>query len=155
MIRTLQATDAPEIARIWLEGILETAVDDPSFRPLRSLSEYAESLAAEFDAGTSIGWGVFADATPEMIAYLMADITPANADLDQPAFLYLQELDVAREHRRHGLGAQLVATAKAFAREQQLTSVEVNWVTTDPRATTFWLKQGFVQYVARGRCRLV
>ncbi len=154
MIRSLQSTDGPEIARLWLDGILESAVEDASFRPLRTLDEYAESLAAEFASGDSIGWGVVADATQEMVAYLMAGITPANTDLDQPAFLYLQELDVGRAHRRRGLGAQLVVTAKEFAREQRLESVEVSWISTDARATAFWLKQGFIQCVARARCRL-
>jgi hypothetical protein len=53
------------------------------------------------------------------------------------------DLDVHPQQRRRGLGAKLIAAARAYAETQKLGSIEVNWLSEDAQASAFWLSQGF------------
>jgi len=150
-LRLLQPPDASEVAALWHAGAKESASVDPSFFPRVSLEEYAAFLANDFSQGSCIGWGVFAKEPQCLLAYLTARVMVPDPEFKQTRFLYLLDLDVHREARRHGLGARLVAAAKAYARTENLASIEVSWLTSDPRASAFWQKQGFRQFLARAR----
>lgn len=150
-LRPLQATDALAIAALWLAGATESAGTDKAFLPRVSLQEYAASVAMELKGGTCLGWGLFAEAPERLLAYLTARVTDPSPEFIQARFLYLLDLDVDHEARRQGLGARLVAAAKTYAQTEQLATVEVSWLSADPRASAFWRSQGFSAYLARAR----
>ena len=153
-LRKLESIDAHGVAALWHAGATESARTDPAFSPRLSQEAYSASVATDLSEGAYLGWGVFSEAPQSLLAYITARVTLASAEFNQSSFLYILDLDVHRDARRVGLGTKLVAAARQFAQSEGLGGVEVSWLSADPTATAFWQRQGFTQYIARGRCPL-
>jgi len=150
MIRALTPHDAPEIAKLWHAGALESMGIEPKFVPRRTASEYAtHSVGKELAAGEAIGWGAFEG--ERMAGYLTASVLPPLDDFERGCCLMLYDLDVGIEFRRRGIGSLLVAAAREYALAQKLEGIEVCWLAGDPRADAFWRSHGFVPYLARAK----
>jgi len=152
--RTLVAADAIAVAELWLAGAHESGVVDATFRPRVSVAEYGSTLREEFTSGTIVGWGRFSPSN-ELLGYLTARVSEASLEFLPAKYLYLLDLDVRPIARRRGIGSALVQVARLFAKERSLESIEVSWLLADARATAFWRRQGFAQYLARARSAAV
>lgn len=153
-LRSLDAADATHIASLWLTGAAESGKTEAAYLPQVSQQAYAATLAGDLASEACIGWGIFDAATASLLAYLTAKIATPEAEFKQIPYLYLLDLDVHPQQRRRGLGAKLIAAARAYAETQKLGSIEVNWLSEDAQASVFWLSQGFSQFLVRGRYRI-
>ena len=149
--RALEPADAHAVAALWTAGAIEAAAIDPAFHPRLTVAEYGASLEAELKAGAILGWGAFAVVDNTLLGYLTARPNEPSREFEQPGFLYLLDLDIRPDQRRLGIGSRLVSLARLFARAHGLGSVEVSWLSSDPRASAFWRSQGFAPYLARAR----
>jgi ribosomal protein S18 acetylase RimI-like enzyme len=153
-LRSLDAADATHIASLWLTGAAESGKTETAYLPQVSQPAYAAIIAGDLASTACIGWGLFDAKTDSLLAYLTAKITMPEPEFAQTPYLHLLDLDVHPQQRRRGLGAKLIATARAYAETQKLGSIEVNWLSEDAQASAFWLSQGFGQFLVRGRYRL-
>jgi ribosomal protein S18 acetylase RimI-like enzyme len=140
-LRSLDAADATHIAGLWLTGAAESGKTEAAYLPQVSQQAYAATLAGDLASEACIGWGIFDAATASLLAYLTAKIATPEAEFKQVPYLYLLDLDVHPQQRRRGLGAKLIAAARAYAETQKLGSIEVNWLSEDAQASAFWLSQ--------------
>ncbi|MGH1462506.1 MAG: GNAT family N-acetyltransferase [Neptuniibacter sp.] len=53
---------------------------------------------------------------------------------------------IHQEHRKKGVGTELVEAAKKWLKKQAATSVQVGWHPGNSAADSFWKKQGFRNY---------
>lgn len=147
----LQSSHALEVASLWLSGVKENAVAEESYVPRFSQEQYAARIAAHLESGDILGWGIFLPSSLCMAAYLTAELKESAPEFVQRKFLYLLDLDVHPGERRKGLASLLVETAKRYAQESSLSSIEVSWASADAQAAAFWKAQGFGQYLSRAR----
>jgi ribosomal protein S18 acetylase RimI-like enzyme len=148
--RALAAADASAVAELWLVGAQESAAVDSAFLPRVSVSEYSASLTEELLSGAVVGWGCYS-VEGSLMGYLTARLSEASAEFVPSKYLYLLDLDVRSSARRQGVASELVRAARRFSLESGVGSLEVSWLLADARATAFWHKQGFIQYLARAR----
>jgi GNAT superfamily N-acetyltransferase len=147
----LQSSHASEIASLWRSGVKENALAEESYVPHFSQEQYAARIAALLESGDILGWGIFLPSSLRMAAYLTAELKESAPEFVQRKFLYLHDLDVHHAERRKGLATILVETAKRYAQESGLSSIEVSWASADVQASAFWNVQGFGQYLSRAR----
>lgn len=150
----LHTRHAAEVAALWLAGVRENALSDPAYWPAFSEDRYAELMASRLASGSVFGWAAIEPSTGRLAAYLTAELKRSAPEFRKREHLGLLDLDVQRAHRRKGLGTSLVAAARLHARAAGLSSIEVNWVTTDAQASAFWHRQGFGPHLSRGRLGL-
>ena len=147
----LQSSHASEVASLWFSGVKENALAEESYVPRFSQDQYAARIAAQLESGAILGWGIVLPSSLRMAAYLTAELKESAPEFARRKFLYLNDLDVHHGERRKGLATILVETAKRYAQESGLSSIEVSWASADVQASAFWHAQGFGQYLSRGR----
>ena len=86
-----------------------------------------------------------------LVGYILLEIrhrpeTPATQAFD---LLYIEQIGVKAAARQRGIGAQLVAAAKALARKEQITTLALDvWEFNEP-ARRFFTGQGFTTFNQR------
>lgn len=123
-VRLAGVQDTSTIARLrraWTEEHARRPIDDPSFE---------EALADWFDREQSqrVTWLVEVDGCPvgmlNMLVFTRMPRPRAVGDRDRPTqWGYVANVYVAETHRGHGLGAQLVDAATAFADSHRFARV--------------------------------
>jgi len=135
----LVTTDADRAAlaglrRRWTEEDRGGPVDDPGFE-----ARFAEWLAGA--AGRRVAWlAVLDDGAPVgMLNMAIFERMPRPA---QPVsrWGYIANTYVTAEHRDRGIGAELVAAALAFAREQRFARIVL---APSERSRPFYARAGF------------
>jgi len=149
-IRALSPDDASQIAALWHEGATESGAVDSSFLPRLSISKYAELIRTALEGGDTFGWCVFSANGHSMVAYLTAEIIPANVEWKMEPYLYVLDVDVTFRARRQGHATRLLRTAISHAKAIDLQRIELSWLARDKRSAEVWRRLGFQPYYYRG-----
>ena len=110
-------------------------------KPILSLDELLASLR---DADTVV-WLAEVDGTPVGFCSVRIDVAPPIHEEVERA--EITDLWVAPAQRRQGLGRELVGAALAWARERNVSRVEVRVATSNPEGQAFWRALGFGDFV--------
>lgn len=85
-------------------------------------------------------------------ALLMEKETSPSAGLVWHRFAHLKALMVAPEHRRIGIGSQLIQKSKEWTRRRDLAYIELNLLAENDSASRLYGKTGFHDVVHTMRC---
>ena len=67
----------------------------------------------------------------------------SHPDFVPPEFGYIDDIWVAPEFRRTGVGTRIVEQLMRFLSQNDIDHVTLNYVVGNPDAERFWLKRGF------------
>ena len=126
--RTATVEDAAAIAALVTQLGYEAAPHDVSERLARLLARPAQRFIIAERDGRLLGW----------VHVEVAEF------IDSAPYAHIAGLVVDRSHRRQGIGAALMATAEAFAREQGCAVVRLRSSATRTRAHRFYEGLGYV-----------
>ena len=142
VIRPAGEGDIPAIIALYRE--LDAAMVDlqPEFF-CEAPREEADFLLAEQD-GTPVGFA--------LVTY--AGWTPAYSCVLPHRYARLEDLVVGKAYRGRGIGGELLAAAKRWARNRRLEYVELNVLAQNESAVKLYESQDFVEATKVMRCML-
>lgn len=146
MIRPIARADLPAVGRLWRSLMAAGAEADPSYRtvddPLAAFAPIIEQEWTRIDPFVRCFVAGPAGA-PFAFVTLYPLIRPPV--LAMPPAALIGDVFVAPEHRRGGVGRQLVSVAARTAHEAGFPGLEVGTLVRDARAVAFWRGLGFVE----------
>lgn len=101
-----------------------------------------------------VGWGCFA-AEGVLPGYPTAQVSEASREFVPARYLYLLDLVVRAGARRQVVASEVVCRARLFAGSRGLAAVKASWLVADASEAAFWRVQGFCQYLARARTKVM
>jgi GNAT superfamily N-acetyltransferase len=146
-IRVREARDADHLGlvELWfgLAGAGHAA--DPRYRVRPGIRRIVEALVAERWLGQARSHRVWVATDPQgrLVGYVATRRSDPHPVVDQDLALVVADLFVVEDARRRGVGRALVDQARAHARVEGVTSIEVGTLALDERAVSFWRSMGF------------
>ncbi len=139
MIRSANEADAKGIGCLWLEMVaFHQTFDALTFRASEDGGErYAQRIRQRLsDPWTRI---LVAEVEGELVAYALGLIADITTEMFQPLRSgLLADIYVAADHRRQGLGSELVAQMSDWFQRQKVSHFEWHVSAQNPGAIQFW-----------------
>lgn len=147
-VRKATARDLVDIVTLWREYIDHIAIVEPFLLNSSLSSKYfREFLNDHFDdsncrvviasvKNTTIGFGIA----------VIREYWPMYKVL---RYGYIQDLYVADNHRRNGIGARLLDEIRAWLVERTVTRIELDVTHVNHEGRTFWQHMGFHEFATR------
>ena len=120
---------------------------DPAFACPESPSEFTVYASTSITSGASLI--LVATVADRIVAYLLATVVSNPPVLAHRRIGSINDLMVAADCRRRGIGRDLVAAACDWLRTRELERVEVFLATANPVSTSLWAELGFVPYLEK------
>lgn len=145
-LRRAVATDLEALTRLWVALGEHHAARDPQYalRP-GAAGRVREILRRELRRADRAAF--VADAAGALIGYALVRVDEAPDFVAEGPRAAIDDLYVAPEARRRGIGAALAAAASGWARERGASHVEVRVAAANPEGQAFWRAQGYAAYV--------
>ncbi len=142
IIRPAEKKDADQIAEL-LVGILKLHADGrPDIFRDCGAKYSSEDVSAMIDDPSKRIW--VADDMGNVLGYLISVIQTHDGHvMSERTVLWIDDLCIAPDRRRSGIGEALVSCAVEFARSSNYSGVELNVWAFNTNAVSFYEKQGF------------
>ena len=143
MIRLAEERDADRIGQLWQDMVRYHAQFDPStFRPAENgATIYARSMRDRL--GDPLSRVLVAEEEGEVVAYISGMIADITTEMFMPLRSgLLADIYVLPEHRRRGLGRQLVERLSLWFHTQNVAHFEWHVSARNEAALAFWKSIG-------------
>ena len=152
MIRKATIDDTPAIAQLYREQFKEMARLIPDF-------------IKEGDQSTEFLVNTITNDNSDILVYedgdavvgfilLQAKTRPDFAFVIPGKFCYIMDIIVTEKHRNKGFGTELMFSAKAWAKEQGCSFVNLDVLANNPRAIRLYGKLGFMPKAQEMYCKI-
>ena len=155
VIRSANKADADRIGRLWLEMVeYHQAFDPLTFRAADDGADlYAQRILQRLtDPWTRI---LVAELEGDIVAYALGLVADITTEMFQPLRSgLLADIFVMAEHRRQGLGRELVAKMSDWFQTQKVGHFEWHVSAQNPAAIQFWKAIGGKATMLRMRAEI-
>lgn len=155
MIRLANEADADRIGRLWLEMVEYHQAFDP--RTFRAADNGADLYAQRILQRLSDPWTriLVAEVGDDVVAYALGLVADITTEMFQPLRSgLLADIYVTAEHRRQGLGRELVAKMSDWFQTQKVCHFEWHVSAQNPAAIQFWKAIGGKATMLRMRAEI-
>lgn len=143
-VRDAVGADADALLRLWRSLAAEGTRADPRYR----LGHDADDVMRRIITDDWLGAGrqrlvLLAVSDGDPVGFIAGPQSDVHPVLEAPDTIVITDAYVAPDHRRRGVGRQLVGAVVERAGALDAEVLEVGTLTLDRRAVAFWTSQGF------------
>ena len=147
MIRTATILDAEAVSGAWEALHLEQSKIDARFALADDAVARWQNDFKEWVDATDVRKIVVAEEDGEIVGFASAQLWWPPPVYEQAIEVYLDELFVAPESRRRGIGTRLLEDIAAWARGKQAKRVRLGALAANDEAIEFWRQRGANEFL--------
>ena len=145
-IRSARKTDVPAMVKLWKEMMDFHKERDRIFtRTTTGHKGWIKFIAGHMASKNSCV--LVAECDGQLVGHCLAFITEYPPVITTKRYGKFQEIAVAADYRRCGVGERLVKKMLKWFAQQGIKRIEVRVSVHNELSTTFWRKMGFTPYI--------
>ncbi|MBQ3499152.1 MAG: GNAT family N-acetyltransferase [Clostridia bacterium] len=152
MVRKAKPDDIPVISELYREQFREMAKLIPDFiKEGDQSTEFIEKTIADENSDILIY-----DCGGETVGFILlqAKVRPDFDFMLPGKYCYIMDIIVTENHRGKGFGTALMIAAKAWAKEQGCSFINLDVLVNNPEAIKLYEKLGFIPKAQEMYCKL-
>ena len=146
VIRQAHQEDIPKIVPVWRELMEFHAQRDAFYEPCDGAEgSFTAYVSENIESDNALV--LVAELDGRCVGYCQCRIETYPPVFHIKQYGQISDICVLGEHRRTGVGEQLVGRAMEWFRTKRMTRIEVRRLKCNEISSKFWPKQGFIPYL--------